>query len=283
MITMYPENGLCNRMVAVASGYALAKDLGHAYRVLWNKDLFLGAKFRDLFCPLPDVPVRELNWEDSLSDRLRYPHLWFTRRPLAGKLTEMLRGSVYDRVLTSPELHALLVSGRSIAAELQHARNALLFSYEEFHSGAVAFLRCFQPLSDLMSIVDQETRRFGPNTIGVHIRKADRDTVAWNSPLEQFEARMAREAEIDRSAAFFLATDSAESEARVKAKFGPRVLVREKSRSRETVEGMRDAVIDLYLLSRTRKILGSPGSTFSTTAAAMGAIPLALVRATRCP
>lgn len=280
MITMFPENGLCNRMMAVASGYALAKELGQPYQVIWNKDHFLGSAFRDLFRPMPDVPVKEICWQGSLGDRIRYPYLWFTKHPLAGKLPEMLRRVVYDRVLRSPELHALLVADRSIAAELQDTRKALLFSYEEFHSGAVSSLRCFQPLPNLKDIVDREARSFGPNVIGVHIRKPDHDTVIWQNSLEEFEARMSREAESDGSATFFLATDGADSEARIKAIFGHRVLVRKKNRSRETVDGMRDAVIDLYLLSRTRKVLGSSGSTFSTTSAALGGIPLVSARRT---
>ena len=283
MIIMFPENGLCNRMMAVASGYALAKELSQEYRVIWNRDRFLGATFNDLFCPIADIPVTELCWEHSLADKLRYPYFWFTRHPLAGKLPEWIRSMIFDRVLKSPELHAMLMAGRSIADELRATRKSLLFSYENFHSGGVSSLRCFQPVPNLKDIVDREAQRFGPNVIGVHIRKPDHDTVIWKNSLEEFEACMSREVESEESATFFLATDSAESEKHIRNRFGSRVMAREKSRNRENVAGMRDAVIDLYLLSRTRKVLGSSGSTFSTAAAALGGIPLVSEGRTGCP
>ena len=47
---------------------------------------------------------------------------------------------------------------------------------------------------------------------------------------------------------------------------------------RDTLAGMQDAVVDLFCLSRTRKLLGSYWSSFSDMAAELSGIPLQIVK-----
>jgi hypothetical protein len=73
-------------------------------------------------------------------------------------------------------------------------------------------------------------------------------------------------------ARFFLATDCPQTEAEIRAIFGARVITRPRVASRDTRGGMLDAVVDLFALARTSRILGSYYSTFSETAASLGRI-----------
>jgi len=60
-------------------------------------------------------------------------------------------------------------------------------------------------------------------------------------------------------------------------RFPGRVVVLEKDHSRENASGMEAAMIDLYLLARTRKVLGSYSSSFSQIASEIGGIPLDVI------
>jgi hypothetical protein len=48
--------------------------------------------------------------------------------------------------------------------------------------------------------------------------------------------------------------------------------------SRKSVGGIQDAAIDLWILSRTQKILGSYRSSFSETASEIRGIPLKIIK-----
>jgi hypothetical protein len=59
--------------------------------------------------------------------------------------------------------------------------------------------------------------------------------------------------------------------------FGNRVLTRPKRLERARPEGMRDALIDLLCLARTRRVIGSVYSSFSEAAAEIGGVELVAI------
>ena len=76
---------------------------------------------------------------------------------------------------------------------------------------------------------------------------------------------------------FFLATDCAAAEERFRQHYGEAVMVNGEKRFVPSVPGrpkdnQRDAVIDMFTLARTRKILGNNASSFSRMAADIGGI-----------
>ena len=83
---------------------------------------------------------------------------------------------------------------------------------------------------------------------------------------------MTKRIDLDHGVRFFLATDCEETEQQMKRLFGERLITRARETSRGSHQGMRDAVVDLFLLARTKNILGSYYSTFSETAASIGGI-----------
>ena len=66
---------------------------------------------------------------------------------------------------------------------------------------------------------------------------------------------------------FYVATDSEEEKKRLKDIFGERILTLPRAADRNSITGMQDALVELYVLSHTRKILGSMQSSYSETAA----------------
>lgn len=74
------------------------------------------------------------------------------------------------------------------------------------------------------------------------------------------------------------ATDSEEDKALITSRFGDRVFCSPHRADRNSLEGMREALIELYLLSHTRQVLGSVHSSYSETAAQIGHIPYELLQ-----
>lgn len=120
--------------------------------------------------------------------------------------------------------------------------------------------------------VDQISRQFTECTVGVHIRRNDNANAIRYSPTHAFVAAMKDCIAANPDVQFFLSTDSRETEEHMKSLFGGRVITRRRTISRSSAEGMQDAIVDLFLLSRTSRILGSYYSTFSETAASIGDI-----------
>ena len=80
---------------------------------------------------------------------------------------------------------------------------------------------------------------------------------------------------------FYLATDSEEEKRQLKQLFGQRLHCADQQAERGTLQGMEDALTEMYLLAGTSRILGSAASTYSMTAATIGHIPLEII--TKCP
>jgi hypothetical protein len=77
---------------------------------------------------------------------------------------------------------------------------------------------------------------------------------------------MEKEIRTNPSVTFFLATDSPKEEQLMCSRFGDRIIVCRKRFSRLSLEGMRDALVDMYCLAATRRIYTSWNSSFSEIA-----------------
>jgi hypothetical protein len=106
------------------------------------------------------------------------------------------------------------------------------------------------------------------NMVGIHVRRMDNKASLENSPLGKFVELMTMEVEYDGQVQFFLATDDPATEIALAEIFPKRIVTHSKeSLNRNDPRAIRDAVVDLYCLANCRKIIGSYGSSFSTTAA----------------
>lgn len=117
--------------------------------------------------------------------------------------------------------------------------------------------------------------------MGVHIRRTDNALSIAQSPTRLFIERMKKEIEQNSDTTFYLASDSEEDKRSIVNRFGNRVFTSVHKADRNSLEGMQEALIELYLLSRTRHVLGSVHSSFSETAAQIGKISYELLRDVR--
>lgn len=136
----------------------------------------------------------------------------------------------------------------------------------------------FLPTDELQVIIDECSKQFKPSTIGLHIRRTDNISSIENSPLYLFENAINDELAKNISTNFYVTSDDAKVEMELKQKFGNKIIIRQKQYERENEAGIKDAVVDMYLLSKTSKIYGSYWSSFSDIASRIGNIPLIVLK-----
>lgn len=271
--TLYlrPLNGLCNRMQAIAAAKALAAAAEADLVVFWDINDDLGVPYEELF--VHDGAFRVHNVDPRLSLRqtlmfLSYANLqtvrgvptrWIARLAFGGRTLSQVQPGDHD--------------GAKLEAWVRGGQRSLISSWRTFYGEPDVDFGFFTLHPDERAEADAVSAGFDGKTIGVHIRRTDNANAIRRSPTDAFVAAMRQAVAEDPETRFFLTTDCGETQARIAGLFGERVTTRERRISRESLDGMRDAVVDLYLLSRTARIYGSYFSSFSETAAAIGRIP----------
>ena len=264
-LTLVPIGGLCNRLRAVLSAWHYGEQHpACSITMEWAENPDCQAAWQDLFA-IPDVP----------RFRMSAYHAWnapATKRNLY--LPRLLRRFIYDYQLfdysekSTPALHDLLRPGKRVWLSTGYA----------FSPYPAAYYRKLRPTPALQQRVEKIVESFGPHCIGVHIRRTDNIKAMEAASVEDFRQAMLREARTDADVRFYLATDDPAVKRQLVREMGERVIVQPtRDIHRDTVPGMQDAVVDLFCLAATQKILGSFWSSFTDTAAEMGGIPVEIV------
>ena len=267
MIHLKPKGGLCNRMQAVDSGIALAHDLDVRLDIHWVRAGDLLCRFDRLFEPIADPLVR------MHEHRLRPLRFLRTHRSVRRVSRFWPFGALVFAKDENRRLEAFdfRTAGR---------RSVIIESYSRFRSNARPYA-CFRPIEELRRRIAERTALFGPHTVGVHVRRTDNAKSIAFSPDTLFLERMRREIAVQPATRFYLATDSLDVKRTFREAFGDRIVATPYGTSRRTEDGVQEAVVELYALARTSKILGSYWSTYSSAAAEIGRIELETVTADR--
>jgi len=134
------------------------------------------------------------------------------------------------------------------------------------------YLKKIKPIEKIREKVSEfEEKNSIRDCIGVHIRQGDylagKDRLGFVSREEEFINRINELIEVNPKERFFLCTDSEEVQERFKELFKERVVIFSKTNfDREGVVFTQEGLIDLLLLSKTKRILGTYGSTFTEMA-----------------
>ena len=255
MIIIQPSGGLCNRMRVINSGWQLSRARQEKLLVLWNCNKELNCPFEVLFRPVTEFKITNIH---SVAD----PRKLFYQKSAKNYLTndELLAHRNGDGQLDSDYV-ASLKKG-----------NTYIFTWEWFYPSEDYHL--FVPVDTLQARIDKMTADFGPSCVGVHIRRTDNAPAIGKSSTDAFLSSMRQELDADPDTVFYLATDDMGEEALLREVFPNRILSNQKRcLERDSAEGMKDALLDLYCLANTRKIIGSYFSSFTDIAADMRKIP----------
>lgn len=265
MIVIEPLAGLCNRMRALDSAIWLARKLNRELRVVWNQSADCNCGFNDLFVvPRAVSKIKERR-------RVSYSRKYIPQR----YLRKLVRKFLYDKCIYNDEVHELMKVGYDFE-KIGVFKSVFISTYGWFFNRSTRF-EDFTPIEPLQEIIHSYTNDFG-DVVGVHIRRTDNKISIDRSLTSMFIEMMSNEIDKNNDVRFFLATDSLAEEERLDKVFPGRIITHRKaSLDRNDPRAIQDALIDLYCLSKCRKLLGSYQSSFSITAATMNQIDLVMI------
>lgn len=265
-LMLVPSGGLANRMRAIASAWHLCQRTGARLQMAWFQGWGMHAAFSDLFEPLEGM--REAGWWDYVvNDRPRRHNLWLPWVP-----QRLWYGS--DSVIHELQVAGLRDGGFDFDAWLQDHRR-YMSCYDEFGSFPDScYARLFRPNEAVQALIDAYQQHFSDYTIGLHIRRTDSVESIRKSPTHLFLEAARRELAAHEDLTIFLATDSEDVKREMRDALGDRIVTADHEASRDTVQGIREGLADMYALAHTRKIYGSAGSSFSVMASRLGGTTL---------
>lgn len=266
-LTLVPVGGLANRMKAIDAAIQLISGTDLALKIYWFRDKGLNCRFNQLFQPLdlPQVSLIEATSFDSFSyDRPRKRNLYIPRFFQSFYFDDCVyEAEATERMYQHFDFRSWAINKCTYLASCVYffppAPDARLFQF-------------FHPVPALQQRIDEVSRTFGNRCVGVHIRRTDNLSSINESPTKLFVDRMQMMLQSDKDTCFYLASDSPEEKSKMKATFGKRILTSVTDLSRNSVQGIQDALVELYALSKTKMILGSVKSSYSETAAQIGQI-----------
>ena len=265
MLVVSSTSGLCNRLLALAGAMRIADVTGRRLVLYWPQDSNLNCPFEALF----ENPI----------ERFEAPHLYDLMHTQIGvSVYQTERGKVnrlhYRSIVRGDPSPVVVVKGWGAAA-LRWERGA------KPKERAQPYLKRLVPVAALREAIARPPAL--EDAIGVHIRRGDERQSFAGSRDEDYLTILRRVVERKPDVRFHLATDDRDTEQRFRDAFPDRIHTLAKSafgpEARQSVEGMREAVVELYRLARTRAVLGNHRSSFSTVAALLGSGRLVVANA----
>ena len=274
MIIIEPCAGLGNRMIALASAYCAASKNRHDLTVVWKEESVLAAPLSALFSLPENVAVEEIREQGFKADfigQIKGNSVKKKYRKSADVFFEPDDiAAIYDRE-GSKGIDKLCRDNKCLYIK---ATNPFYDIYDT--EGAFDFMI---PNKDILDKVSEVFGDAAGNVVGIHIRRTDHIEAIKNSPLELFKEKIEAEIAGNSQVKFYVASDDISVIKELKGEYGKRILSYDsKVLDRNSLEGIRDAYVEMIILSRCTKIYGSFNSTFSKMASCIGHIPLIVVK-----
>ena len=271
--------GLANRLRVLLSGKALAELTGREFTMLWPRTPACGASFGELF---------ENKWNVVEVSAQAAAAL-----PLYGGYRGRSLPDLAARAALPPFAAVDWLVPRDASWRTRLARNGSLVQVTGLHAAvmrrAEELLSELRPLGELAARVRALHTGFRPAMIGVHLRRGDfnehRSDVTNNTAivLDQVDRWLRAVPE----AGILLCTDDGATDYRtgtptaregVRAvfarRYGSRLLTSEpRSLDRQSVVGVQDALVDLWLLRRVDLFVGTRRSSYTELATFGRTIP----------
>nr|WP_129730479.1 hypothetical protein [Parabacteroides goldsteinii] len=265
-LTLVPIGGLANRFYAITSAIAFCRDHDITLRVIWFKDKGMGADFHSLFelsetVDKHKVEIVDAKWFHYLYDRPRKKNLW---------LPWIWQKIYFNQRLLEKDAYD---SDVGCVNKLKMCKKTYFVAFYPFYSTPGVLLN-LSPKYEIRQKIEKYKSNLRDNVIGIHIRRTDNIASINKSPLSLFINKISEEIRKDSNVLFYVASDSDEVKLVLKREFGEKVVYANFAQRRDTLEGITDAMIELYTLASTKKIYGSFASTYSNLAAAISDIDL---------
>ena len=251
MIILEPTGGLCSRMRTIDATVGYAKHTGEKVILIWTLNKSLNCSLHKLFENINEI---------SLIIQLR--GVTCMGRAVRRLLKLTIRFICHDYYLPS-DMDRLMATGIDFQ-KFHQKKNLYLRTDHCFFQSRDPF-QIFKPVRSLKKIID--SYQINEQYVGIHVRRTDNLWSNYHSPTPVFISRMQEEIDRNPATRFFISSDSLEEKKALANRFPDRTIYyKQDSFNRDIALNIQNAVIDLYLLSRCRKIIGSYGSCYTFTA-----------------
>lgn len=268
-IHLIPIGGLCNRMRVMASVASLSEQNQCHFVLHWNREEGLNAAFHRLFKPISGLDLKD----DTLLSYIAYhqPSKYNLYLP---KLFDKLfrRKAFYD--INAERFEQLY-------KEFTGKNEELIVSTCSQLCLMAPLSQLFVPVDDIQQDIDNLKAQFGHCTYGVHIRRTDNKQSIQHSSLDKFYATLDQLFADEPEAKVYLCSDDKDVKQQFCERYNTdqeRIITYAATLNRHSFKGIRDAVVELFALSSTKKIYGSYYSSYTDLASALHGAPLEVVK-----
>lgn len=266
---LIPIGGLCNRMRVMASVAYMSQQLPCNWQIHWHKDSGMNASFHRLFKANACLPVKEGGIKD----------FFIYHQPLKYNL---YLPACIDRIfgrIACYDAHA--EDFAAMLANPSSANKTLIVSSGSQLSEMMPLADLFVPVDDIQQDIDNLRAQFGHCTYGVHIRRTDNKQSIQHSSLDKFYAKLDQLFADEPEAKVYLCSDDKDVKQQFCERYNTdqeRIITYAATLNRHSFKGIRDAVVELFALSSTKKIYGSYYSSYTDLASALHGAPLEVVK-----
>jgi len=273
--------GISNRLKCFISMWRIGDLLDRKFLFFWPRNSICGANFKDLFesnfeeisrKQLYSLKKKEYAFHDpndiSLEDSKKKYIISDAWRWAFLKGEKITKYFIKDKIENYPNYKS--------ATEPFQESAGIDFAFQKINLNIkreiLNYLKKIKPLKEIEQRVFKfEKENKIKNCVGIHIRRGDylqgKDKLGFVSNDGCFINGINKLIKINPSEMFFLCTDSEETQQKFKKLFGKKIITFQKTNfDRNGVIFTQEGLIDLLLLSKTKRILGTYGSTFTEMA-----------------
>lgn len=282
LLLVHCMHGLGNRLRALGSALAFAKNARRVPVVIWESDAHIAAEFDALFNASNIVLLKKFSPQWPFADLHKYDAAWNYFKFY--NYMEMEEGAKKGELIVNDADKHLYYKGAYILEAPQ---------YTWWEADNVELQR-LEPVEMVREHLQRLEAQKLSSAIGVHIRNrtlaADIKNVDFNqeygseaaATMEHWRSRSSYSTfvtemnrileEEDSNARFYIATDTWEVIPLMEEKFPGRILSTRRTCDDRDSECVKYAVIDMYALSRTKELLGSNWSSYTEMAERLGGL-----------
>ena len=265
MIISICKGGLGNRLKSLSSCYAIAKKTGRMLGIVWETDLRCDAGFSYLFSN--EIICSSLDWILSKNNISLYTNADWVKQ-------------YYPNLFPIVKKYGCINLDKT--SKIINDNNDLIVVYSNDYLNGCTAKECkafFDWLTPINVIEEklqklQKHLQLDKTFVGVHARGTDYE--CGGVTVKTYLERMDAEYKKNKNVKFFVCSDSLEYETIIKNSF-PQVYINKKenyvfkanndsdwrNNVQRPLESVQDALVDMYLLSKTNFKIYHPNSTFA--------------------
>lgn len=242
------QGGISNRIKCLISSMKLAEKTNRNLILYWPKDEACNCNFSDLF----ESKIKEISKEEL-------------RTIIQNKNYKLCQSNF--RNINDKKEFILIDNSKFEGFSQEDIQLKFNETPKEVTTEILPYLKILKVKKEILIQVNKFIKKeFSKSIVGIHIRRGDfkKLNIGNVSTDEKFIEEIKKEIEKNKSVKFFVATEDKNTEIKFKQIFGNKIITYPKRTSKREDEGsVEEALTEMLILSRTKNIIGSYGSTFT--------------------